>query len=56
MKIAVIVSDAFGYAHAGLDVVRIVKTFDMPQEIKDYFNANEQDYRTVTLAVCKETP
>lgn len=57
MKIAVIVCDASGYAHAGLDVTRTVKIFDLPKDVADYiagYSANQ--YSTITLALTDEEP
>ena len=57
MKIAVIIADASGYAHAGLDVTRTVKTFDMPNDIAAYiaqYSANQ--YSTITFAMTDEEP
>lgn len=54
MKIAVIVSDAVGAMHAGLDVERTVRAFDMPEEMENYIKGRVQPYVTVTFALVDE--
>lgn len=50
MKIAVIISDATHMIHAGLDVTRTTRVFDMPPEMAKYIEANKREYVTVSFA------
>ena len=52
MKVFLIVADASGYAHAGLDVERTAKTFDMPPEMADYIRmVRKNPYATISFAL-----
>lgn len=57
MKIAVIVSDAAAMIHTGAELHRVVRVFELPQEIADYITkGNAGSYSTVSLAVVEEQP
>lgn len=54
MKIAVIVSDAAGAVHAGLDVTRSTRVFDLPPDMARYIETNSQQYMSVSFAIVDE--
>lgn len=54
MKIAVIIADAAHMIHAGLEVTRTTRVFDMPPEMARYIEANKGQYITVSFATVDE--
>lgn len=54
MRVAIIVADATHFVNAGMDVVRTVRMFELPQEIADYIRNSDGQYMTVTLALEEE--
>lgn len=54
MRVAIIVADATHFVNAGMDVVRTVRMFELPQEIADYIRNSCGPYMTVTLALEEE--
>lgn len=55
MKIAVVISDATGLINAGLDVERVVRTFEMPAEMKEWVQERAKNtYTSVSFALVDE--
>lgn len=51
MQIAVIVSDASGMVHAGLDTERTVRIFELPEEISNYIDSKSGEYVSISFSL-----
>lgn len=54
IKIAVIITDARGQIHAGLDVEKFVKVFELSEDISKYIINNNKEYISVSFALVEE--
>lgn len=57
MKLAITIADANGLIHAGLDVDRVTRVFEMPPEMLNWIGVrlgNDPQYKTVSFSVIDE--
>lgn len=54
MKLGIITTNAEGFIHAGIDIERAVKVFELPEEIAEYIAQHSGQYKSVSLVVVEE--